>query len=95
MRKLQEINIIHLTEFYFIIKISCNVDNGNSGSLVVAAAAWQRWRQWRQRGVSGSGGSLGVTWQWRQQCDYKNDNEAELMEENYGNKEEYDDTLGS
>ncbi len=73
--------------------ISCYVDNGDGSSLVVAAAAWQCRRRWRQRGVSGGGGSLGETQQWRRQHDYKTDNEAELMEENFGDKEEDDNTF--
>jgi hypothetical protein len=60
---------------------------------VAATAAWQWWRRWWQRGVSDSGGSLGVTWQWRWQLNYKIDNEAELMEENFGNEGEDDDTF--
>ncbi len=60
---------------------------------MVAAAAWQRQRRWRRRGVSNSGGSLGVTRQWRWQRDYETDNEAELMEENFGDKGEDDDTF--
>jgi hypothetical protein len=61
---------------------------------VVAGAAWQRRQRGRQRGVSGGGGSLGVTQRWWRQCDYETDNEAELMEENFGNKGEYDNTFG-
>ncbi len=53
------------------------------------AAAW-----WWRHGVSGGGSSLGVTRRWRQQRDYKTDNEAELMEENFGNKGEDDNTFG-
>ncbi len=84
MRKLKEINVCHLTEFFLIIK----------HSLVVAAAAWQRRRRWRWHGVGDSGSSLGVTWQWRWQHDYKTDNEAELMEENFGDKGEDDNAFG-
>jgi hypothetical protein len=74
--------------------ISCNVDNGNGGSLVAAAAAWQcRWR-WQRCGVSGSAGRLGVTRRWRRQHDYETDDEAELMEENFGDKGEDDDIFG-
>ncbi len=61
---------------------------------MVAAAAWQcQWRWWRH-GVSDSGGSLGVTRRWRWPRDYDIDGEAELMEENFGNKGEDDDTFG-
>jgi hypothetical protein len=56
-----------LQNFFSLSNISCNVDNGNGGSLVAAAAAWQCWWQWQRRGVSGSGGSLGVTRRLRQQ----------------------------
>jgi hypothetical protein len=35
MRKLNEINVCHVTEFFFIIKdLSRNVDNSDGGSLV-------------------------------------------------------------
>ncbi len=83
-----------LQNSFSLSNISCNVDNGNSSSLVVAAAAWQHQQQWRRRGVSGGCGSLGVTSWWRRQHDYKTDDEAELMEENFGDKGEDDDTFG-
>ncbi len=62
------------------------------------AAVWWWQRQlgnagW-QHGVSDSGGSFGVTRRWRRQRDSDIDNEAELMEENFGNKGEDDDTFG-
>jgi hypothetical protein len=82
-----------LQNSFSLSNISCNVDNGNGSSLVAAAAAWQRQRQWWRRGASESGGSLGVTRRWRRQRDYETDNEAELMEENFGNKGEDDDTF--
>ncbi len=83
-----------LQNSFSLSNISCNEDNGNGGSFMVTAAAWQcRWR-WQQRGVSGSGGSLGVTWRWKRQRDYKTNYEAELMEENFGNEGEDEDTFG-
>jgi hypothetical protein len=42
--------------------LSHNVDNGNGGSLAVAATAWQWCRQWQRCGGSGGGGSLVATW---------------------------------
>ncbi len=60
---------------------------------MATVAAWQYWRQWWQRGVSDSDGSLGVTRQWRWQRNYKIENEAELMEDNFGNKGEDDNTF--
>jgi hypothetical protein len=30
------VNVCHVTEFFFIINLSHNVDNGNGGSLVAA-----------------------------------------------------------
>ncbi len=62
---------------------------------MAAAAAWQCRQRWLWRGVSDSGGSLGVSQQWRQQRDYKTDNKAELMEENFGAEGEDEDTFGS
>ncbi len=44
-----------------------NVDNGNGGSLVAAAAAWQHQRRWRQHGGSGAGTSLVAIWRRRRQ----------------------------
>ncbi len=82
-----------LQNSFSLSNLSCNVDNGNGGSLVVAAAAWQQWRRWWRCGVSDSGGSLGVTWWWRWQCNYEIDNEAELMEDNFGDEGEDDDTF--
>jgi hypothetical protein len=35
-----------LQNSFSLSNLSCNVDNGNGGSLVAAAAAWQWWRQW-------------------------------------------------
>ncbi len=83
-----------LQNSFSLSNISCNVDNGDNGSLVVAAAAWQRWQHWRWRGVSGGGGSLVVAQRWWRQGDNKTDNEAELMEENFGGEGEDDDTIG-
>jgi hypothetical protein len=73
--------------------LSCNIDNSSGSSLVATAAAWQRQRRWWQRGISDNGGSLGVIRQWRWQRNYEIKNEAELMEENFGNKGEDDDTF--
>ena len=73
--------------------LSCNVDNSNGSSLVVAAAAWQQQRRWWRCGVSDSGSSLGVTQWWRWQRNYTIDNEAELMEDNFGNEGEDDNTF--
>jgi hypothetical protein len=78
---------------FSLSNLSCNVDNGNGGSLVVAAAAWQQQRRWWRCGVSDTGSSLGVTRQWRWQRNYKIDNEAELMEDNFVDEGEDDDTL--
>jgi hypothetical protein len=76
-----------LTEFFFIIKhiLQCRCQQrrqlgGGSSSLATQA--------------EGSGGSLGVTQRWRRQHDYETDDEAELMEENFGNKGEDDDAFG-
>ncbi len=85
---------VFLQNSFSLSNISCNVDNGNGGSLVVAAAAWQHRRRWWRRGVSGGSGSLGVTRQWRRQRDYETDNEEELLEENFDDKGEDDDTFG-
>ncbi len=84
-----------LQNSFSLSNISWDVDNGDGGSLVVAAAAWQCQRRWGQHGVSGGGGSLGVTRRWRRQHDYETDNEAELMEKNFGDEEEDDDTFGA
>jgi hypothetical protein len=83
-----------LQNSFSLSNISCNVDNGNGSSLVVALAAWQRWQWWWWCGVSGGGSRLGVTWRWRWQHDYKTDDDAELMEENFGNEGEDNDTFG-
>jgi hypothetical protein len=72
---------------------SFNVDNGNGGSLVAAAVAWQWQKRWLQCGVGDSGGSLGVTRRWRWQRNYEIDDEAELMEDNFGNKGEDEGTF--
>jgi hypothetical protein len=83
-----------LQNSFSLSNLSCNVDNRDGGSLVVAAAAWQWQRRWwRRRGVSDSGRSLAVIWRWRWQRDYESGDEAELMEENFGNKEEDEDTF--
>jgi hypothetical protein len=88
----REVGIIEKVERYQRLS---SYNNGDCGSLVVAVATWQHWWWWwQQRGVSGGGGSLGLTQWWRGQHDYKTEDEAELMEENFGNKEEDDDTLG-
>jgi hypothetical protein len=50
-----------LQNFFSLSNISCNLDNGDGSSLVVAAAAWQRCWRWQWHDVSGSGSSLGVT----------------------------------
>ncbi len=56
-----------LQNSFSLSNISCNVDNGNGGGLLVAVAAWRCRQRWRQHGVSGGGGSLGVTLRWRWQ----------------------------
>jgi hypothetical protein len=49
-----------LQNSYLLSNLSCNVDNGNGGSLV-EAVVW-RWR-WQRRVSSEGGDSLVVTWQ--------------------------------
>jgi hypothetical protein len=53
-----------LQNSFSLSNLSCNVDNGNGGSLVEAVAGWQCqqwWWRWQQHGGSGGGGSLVVT----------------------------------
>jgi hypothetical protein len=57
--------------FFSLSNLSCNVDKGNSGILVAAAAAWQcqwQWWRWWRCGGSGGGSSLMVTRWQTQQC---------------------------
>jgi hypothetical protein len=49
-RKSNAINVCIVTEFFFIIKLSCNV-------MKVMTAAW--WRQWQVGNTGGGGGGGG------------------------------------
>jgi hypothetical protein len=60
---LKEINVCHLTQFFFIIKL----DNGNGSSFAAAAAAWQWQQRWQRCGGNGGGNSLVATRWWRWQ----------------------------
>ncbi len=56
-----------LQNSFSLSNLSCNLDNGNGGSLVEAVAGWQCrywWWRWRQHGGSGGGGNLVVTQWW-------------------------------
>jgi hypothetical protein len=116
-----------LQNYFSLSNLSCNVENGDNGSLVEAVEWW--WR-WRRGGGSGGGGQLGDNtaadtasigavaaaqwqWWWYQCCEvaawqhdggdmrtrdykvsnYKTDDNAELMEKNFGNEGEDDDTF--